>query len=204
MKLYGYGSVLRTVFYCLRVRTEQLFCPQRRCRTFCLGRVPEYTPVGKKSCALLRTKLAYSARPRKQQQPHRSACAAYGKRRINNVPFRAFSHCSPRIMNIAHMGVKGRHAPCGARGSASCYRFLAVKIFRRQAAKPACVAPGGYSRLLRSPRNKSSPHLGVKGRHAPCGVRGSAPPLPPPSSPSLTAPPAAMRALFQSSSRPGR
>ena len=144
MNPYGYGKVLRTVFYCLRVRTEQLFCPQRRCRTFCLGRVSEYTPVGKKSCALLRTKLAYSARPRKQQQPHRSACAAYGKRRINNVPFRAFSHCSPRIMS---------DNPNRGQGALASYqRFLAVKIFRRQAAKPACVAPGGYSRLLRSPK----------------------------------------------------
>ena len=54
MKFYGYGSILRPVFDCLRVPTQQLFCPQRPCRTFCLGRVPEYTPIGKKPCALLR------------------------------------------------------------------------------------------------------------------------------------------------------
>ena len=81
MKFYGYGSILRPVFDCLRVRRQQLFCPQRRCRTFCLGRVPEYTPCGKKPCALLRTKWAYSIRPRKQQQPHRCACAAFKERK---------------------------------------------------------------------------------------------------------------------------
>ena len=87
MKLYGQSSLLRPVFDCLCACTEQLFCPQRRCRTFCLGRVPEYTPVGKKPCALLRPKLAYSMHPRKQQQPHRSACAAYRKRRTKRFAF---------------------------------------------------------------------------------------------------------------------
>ena len=72
---------MRPVFDCLRVQTKQLFCPQRRCRTFCLGRVPEYTPIGKKPCALLRSKLAYSACPRKQQQPHRCACVAFRERK---------------------------------------------------------------------------------------------------------------------------
>ena len=81
MKEYRQSSVLRPVFDCLRVRTEQLFCPQRRCRTFYLGRVPEYTPFGKKLCALLRSKLAYSAHPRQQQQPHRCACAAFRERK---------------------------------------------------------------------------------------------------------------------------
>ena len=81
MKEYWQSSVLRLVFDCSRRQTEQLFCPQRRCRIFCLGRVPEYTPVAKKSGALLRPKLAYSAHPRKQQQPHRCACAAFRERK---------------------------------------------------------------------------------------------------------------------------
>ncbi len=74
---------MRSGFDCLRGRTEQLFCPQRRCRPFWLGRVPEYTPVAKKRGSLLRTKLAYSVRPRKQQQPQRFAFAAYRRRRTN-------------------------------------------------------------------------------------------------------------------------
>ena len=71
MEEYRQSSVLRPVFDCLRVRPEHLFCPQRCCRTLYLGRVPEYTPIGKKPCALLRSKLAYSAHPRKHKQPHR-------------------------------------------------------------------------------------------------------------------------------------
>ena len=105
MNIYGYGSVLRPVFDCLRVQTEQLFCPQPRCRTFCLGRVPEYTPIGKKPCALLRPKLAYSIRPRKQQQPHRSACAAYRKRRTQCAWLLEFS--IPAIFDCPRTALKG-------------------------------------------------------------------------------------------------
>ena len=72
---------MRTDFDCLRMQTEQLFYPQRRCRPFCLGRVPEYTPVAKKYGALLRIKLAYSIRLRKQQQPQRFAFAAFRERK---------------------------------------------------------------------------------------------------------------------------
>ncbi len=46
-KFHAQSSVLRLVFDCSRVQTEQLFCPQRCNRPFCLGRVSEYTPVAK-------------------------------------------------------------------------------------------------------------------------------------------------------------
>ena len=124
MKEYRQSSVLRPVFDCLRVQTEQLFCPQRRCRTFCLGRVPEYTPFGKKLCALLRSKLAYSIHPRQQQQ-HRCACAAFRERkRKTQRTLKSFSVTLPKAHEpdkklagpgVAAPGKKFMRLPCAHR-----------------------------------------------------------------------------------------
>ena len=139
------------MFDCLRVQAEQLFCPQRRCRTFCLGRVLEYTPVGKKSCALLRPKLAYSIRPRKQQQPHRCACAAFRERKAKHALLCLFFNAAELVClkdradclastlwyarNFCGAGLGGAASPKGVRSPGG----------DRREGKARTAAPQGYA-----------------------------------------------------------